>query len=45
MGVATSSWDTNKRLGDDSYSWTLRLFGKHTSFEHTGVKHDGKSMP
>lgn len=43
MGVATSSWDTNKRLGDDSFSWTLRLYGKHTSYAFTGVKHDSKS--
>jgi hypothetical protein len=45
MGIATSSWDTNKRLGDDCFSWTLRVFGEHTDFEYTGVKHGGKSMP
>ncbi|CAF3862872.1 unnamed protein product [Rotaria sordida] len=45
MGVATSSWDTNKRLGDDSFSWTLRLYGPHTSCHHTGLRHDSKSLP
>jgi hypothetical protein len=43
MGVATSSWNTNKRLGDDSFSWTLRLYNQHTNFSFTGVRHDGKS--
>ncbi|CAF4739339.1 unnamed protein product [Rotaria sp. Silwood2] len=45
MGVATSSWDTNKRLGDDSFSWTVRLYGQHDSYEHTGLRHDSKSLP
>jgi hypothetical protein len=44
MGVATASWDTNKRLGDDSFSWTLRLNGKHANCNHTGLRHDGKSL-
>jgi hypothetical protein len=44
MGVVTSSWNINKRLGDDSFSWTLRLFGKHADFEHTGLRHDDKSL-
>ncbi len=45
MGVATSSWVTNKRLGDDSFSWSLRLYGKHANFEHTGLRHNGSSLP
>jgi hypothetical protein len=45
MGVATSSWDTNKRLGDDSFSWALRLYNQHTNFEHTGLRHNGQSLP
>jgi hypothetical protein len=45
MGVATSSWNTNKRLGDDSFSWTLRLYGEHSLYEHHGVRHDSTSSP
>ncbi|CAF2376052.1 unnamed protein product [Rotaria sp. Silwood2] len=45
MGVATSSWDTNKRLGDDSFSWTVRLYGQQTNYEFTGLRHDSKSLP
>ena len=44
MGIATSSWTTNKRLGEDSYSWTLRLYtGDNRHFSFTGTRHDGKS--
>jgi hypothetical protein len=43
MAIATSSWNTSQRLGDDSYSWTLRLRNQQTDFEQTGVRHDGKS--
>jgi hypothetical protein len=45
MGVATSSWDSKKRLGEDSFSWTLRLYGKHAGEAHTGLRHDSKSLP
>ena len=45
MGIATSSWNVNKRLGEDSFSWTLRLFGQHSDYAFTGLRHDGKSLP
>ena len=45
MGIATSSWNTNKRLGDDSFSWTLRLYGQNAGYDFSGLKHDGKSLP
>lgn len=44
MGIATPSWDVNKRLGDDSFSWTLRIYGQHTDHEYTGLKHDSRSL-
>jgi hypothetical protein len=45
MGIATSSWDTNKRLGDDGFSWTLRIFNQHADYDFTGLRHNGKSLP
>ncbi|CAM2724539.1 unnamed protein product [Rotaria socialis] len=45
MGVATSLWETNKRLGDDSFSWTLRLCDQQTYDEHAGLRHDSRSLP
>lgn len=45
MGVATSAWDTNKRLGDDAFSWTLRIYGHHEDFAFKGLRHDSKSLP
>ena len=45
MGVATSAWQSNVRLGDDRYSWTLRIHGQHTKNDFTGLSHEGKSPP
>ncbi|CAF3501606.1 unnamed protein product [Rotaria socialis] len=43
MGVAISGWTADKRIGDDSYSWALRIYNNHSSHEHSGLRHDGKS--
>jgi len=43
MGIATSAWDTNKRLGDDSFSWSLRLCNGQIDSAFTGLRHAGKS--
>jgi hypothetical protein len=46
MGIATSSWDTSKRLGDDRFSWTLRLYQQQTiHYDFTGLRHNGESSP
>jgi len=45
MGIATSSWDTKKRLGDDGFSWTLRIFNQNANYDFTGLRHKGESVP
>jgi hypothetical protein len=45
MGVATSLWQSNVRLGDDGHSWALRIYDQHANYDFTGLRHGGVSRP
>ena len=44
MDVATSSWNSNIRLGEDQHSWTLRTCHAQTDFCFGGLKHNSQSL-
>ncbi|CAF3578872.1 unnamed protein product [Adineta steineri] len=45
VGIATPSWDAKIRLGDDSFSWTLRMGPSWSGDDFTGLRHNNKSFP